>query len=182
MISCNHAGKASSVWTKTPTTGWRRSRTISGDERGQTDRFVIRRSAVEYPQGLQPGRRNCRRCREPLVQIDAHHHEAVTLKRPMRAGLIISFLEPLFRLKPRRFSSRLPAACPCRGAAVDSGHAIEESQEIAYRGNFAGSAHRELRTGATDDVGKSQRRWCPTRQMGRAVQRASAILTGLLER
>ena len=86
------------------------------------------------------------------VQIDAHHHEAVALKK---AGAPIDYLfpEPFVPVKAvsmLALSSRPPH--PHAAALLIDFMLSRKGQEMAYRQN-RWPAHRELATGGADEVG-----------------------------
>jgi iron(III) transport system substrate-binding protein len=114
------------------------------------------------------------------VQIDAHHHEAVALKK---AGAPIDYLfpEPFVPVKAvsmLALSSRPPH--PYSAALLIDFMLSRKGQEMAYRQN-RWPAHRELATGGADEVG-NRKTLVPDSEKWGARFEELVQLTGLLER
>ncbi len=114
------------------------------------------------------------------VQIDAHHHEAVALKK---AGAPIDYLfpEPFIPVKAAScfvMASRPPH--PHAAALLVDFMLSKKGQEIAYR-QTRWPAHKDLATGATDEVG-NRKTLVPDADKWGARFEELVQLTGLLER
>jgi len=114
------------------------------------------------------------------VQIDAHHHEAVALKK---AGAPIDYLfpEPFVPVKAVSMlvlSSRPPH--PYSAALLIDFMLSRKGQEMAYRQN-RWPAHRDLATGGADEVG-NRKTLVPDSEKWGARFEELVQLTGLLER
>src|SRR5258706_6990952 len=100
------------------------------------------------------------------VQIDAHHHEAVALKKS-GAPIDYIFPEPFVPVKAVSafiLSSHPPH--PHAAALLVDYMLSKKGQEIAYR-QSRWPAHKDLATGGPGDSGKPQNRPPPRRQKGR---------------
>ena len=113
------------------------------------------------------------------VQIDAHHHEAVALRK---AGAPIDYVfpEPFVPVKAvsmLALSSRAPH--PHAAALLIDFMLSKKAQEIAYRQN-RWHAHRDLATGGPDEVG-NRKTLVPDSEKWGARYEELVQLTGLLE-
>ena len=150
-----------------------------GDEKGKqiarglgTQQLNIRKGRTLVSQLVAAG--------EFPVQIDAHHHEAVALKK---AGAPIDYLfpEPFVPVKAvsmLALSSRPPH--PYSAALLIDFMLSRKGQEMAYRQN-RWPAHRELATGGADEVG-NRKTLVPDSEKWGARFEELVQLTGLLER
>ena len=114
------------------------------------------------------------------VQIDAHHHEAVALRK---AGAPIDYLfpEPFVPVKAvsmLALSSRPPH--PHAAALLIDFMLSKKGQEMAYRQN-RWPAHRDLATGGADEVG-NRKTLVPDSEKWGVRYEELVQLTGLLER
>lgn len=150
-----------------------------GDERGKqiaralgAQQLNIRKGRTLVSQLVAAG--------EFPVQIDAHHHEAVALKK---AGAPIDYLfpEPFVPVKAvsmLALSSR--PAHPHAAALLIDFMLSRKGQEMAYRQN-RWPAHKELATGGADEVG-NRKTLVPDSEKWGARFEELVQLTGLLER
>lgn len=114
------------------------------------------------------------------VQIDAHHHEAVALKK---AGAPIDYLFPEPFVPVKAASTFVLAARPPHphaAALLVDFMLSKKGQEIAYR-QTRWPAHKDLATGATDEVG-SRKTLVPDAEKWGARFEELVQLTGLLEK
>ena len=150
-----------------------------GDERGKQ----IARSLGAQQLNIRKGRTLVSQlvaAGEFPVQIDAHHHEAVTLKK---AGAPIDYLFPEPFIPVKAASSFVLAARPPHphaAALLVDFMLSKKGQEIAYR-QIRWPAHKDLATGATDEVG-SRKTLVPDSDKWGARYEELVQLTGLLER
>lgn len=150
-----------------------------GDERGKQ----IARSLGAQQLNIRKGRTLVSQlvaAGEFPVQIDAHHHEAVTLKK---AGAPIDYLFPEPFVPVKAASAFVLASRPphphAAGLLVDF-MLSRKGQEIAYR-QTRWPAHKDLATGATDEVG-NRKTLVPDADKWGARFEELVQLTGLLER
>ena len=150
-----------------------------GDERGKqiarnlgAQQLNIRKGRTLVSQLVAAG--------EFPVQIDAHHHEAVTLKK---AGAPIDYLFPEPFVPVKAASTFVLAARPRHphaAALLVDFMLSRKGQEIAYR-QTRWPAHKDLATGATDEVG-NRKTLVPDADKWGARFEELVQLTGLLER
>ena len=150
-----------------------------GDERGKQ----IARSLGAQQLNIRKGRTLVSQlvaAGEFPVQIDAHHHEAVTLKK---AGAPIDYLFPEPFVPVKAASTFVLAARPPHphaAALLVDFMLSRKGQEIAYR-QTRWPAHKDLATGATDEVG-NRKTLVPDADKWGARFEELVQLTGLLER
>ena len=150
-----------------------------GDERGKqlarslgAQQLNIRKGRTLVSQLVAAG--------EFPVQIDAHHHEAVALKK---AGAPIDYLFPRTVYSGESSIAFVLAARPPHpyaAALLVDFMLLRKGQEIAYR-QTRWPAHKDLATGATDEVG-SRKTLVPDSDKWGARYEELVQLTGLLER
>ena len=150
-----------------------------GDERGKQ----IARSLGAQQLNIRKGRTLVSQlvtAGEFPVQIDAHHHEAVALKK---AGAPIDYLFPEPFVPVKAASAFVLAARPPHpyaAALLVDFMLSKKGQEIAYR-QTRWPAHKDLATGATDEVG-NRKTLVPDADKWGARFEELVQLTGLLER
>ena len=150
-----------------------------GDERGKQ----IARSLGGQQLNIRKGRTLVSQlvaAGEFPVQIDAHHHEAVALKK---AGAPIDYLFPEPFVPVKAVSTFVLAARPPHphaAALLVDFMLSKKGQEIAYR-QTRWPAHKDLATGATDEVG-SRKPVVPDADKWGARFEELVQLTALLER